>query len=134
MNRIPLRPCTVADARWYYNNKLPIKYTAPQTYGGKDENGHVPSIKSFDNLDSIFLLDGHLKWEKDDKSGIIAYWLAQSTDGPYSTTDESPIFYYLGGLRYDGTEHYWMQICSGPLNVLSEDCMDEQNVWIPDIG
>ena len=76
--------------------------------------------------------DGSLKWEvPDQNSGIIPNWLTQHVSGPYFAEREQPVFYYLGG-QHSEYGYYWMQICSGPLNVLSEDCMDEVNVWIPE--
>ncbi|CAN5578220.1 hypothetical protein BH23THE1_BH23THE1_32490 [soil metagenome] len=132
MQRIPLRICTVSDAQWYYKHKLPIKYLSMQTYGGKDENGKVPSIKTYQELNSTFVLDGNLKWEntKTGEHAIIPNWLTYNTNGPYYTTDFQSIYCYLGGYRLED-EYYWMQICSRPLNGLSEDCFDEVNVWIP---
>ena len=132
MNRIPLRNCTVHDARWYYLNGKPIIFNSFQTFGGKDENGYKPSIALNGKMDSSFSLDGSLKWEssKDNSSGIIHDWLSQNINGPYYTNNSQSLFYYLGG-HHSEYGFYWMQICSNPLNVLSEDCMDEIMVWIP---
>ena len=134
MNRIPLRLCTVSDARWYYLNGKPILFKSFQTSGGKDDDGNNPSIAADENLDSSFALDGSLICvsPKDGRWGIVPNWLSQDISGPYYTTDSQPIFYFLGG-QLSEYGYYWMQICSNPFNVLSEDCLDEVQVWIPDL-
>lgn len=139
MNRIPLRLCTVSDARDYYLKGKTILFRSFQTYNEKDEkddNGNNPSIAPNEELYSSFILDGSLKWKllKDQTWGIIHNWLSENNNGPYyfHSNDSQPIFYYLGG--YHSEEGYsWLQICSDPLNVLSSDCLDGVHVWIPTV-
>ncbi len=133
MNRIPLRLCTVSDARWYYLNGKPIRFESFQSFGGKDSKGNNPSISLDEKLNSSFVPDGSLKWKssKDNYWSVIPNWLLQSDSGPYYTPVDKSFYYYLGGDHSDYDGYYWMQICSNPLNALSEDCMDEVNIWIP---
>lgn len=125
MSLIPLRQCTVADARDYYRSRIPIKYIAPQT---SDEK--VLFINSYDELEYSFIPNGNLKYMYNDEFGIIRHWLDENIDGPYYTPDPSTIFYFLEGY-HSIMGHYDMQICSDPINVLSDDCLDSTHVWIP---
>lgn len=124
-----LRPCTVDDARQYYARREPIRFMSMQTYGGKDDKGEIPSVQSLADLSTTFMLDGNLKWRHGQTEGIIADWLTLSKDGPYYQSKNQSVFYYLSG-NHSEYGYYWMQICSRPLNVLSQNCMDEVHVWI----
>jgi hypothetical protein len=70
------------------------------------------------------------------KQSIIKDWLSKSNSGPYTVGDSNKNnlsdFYYLGGTFVYGGEYIKgrLQICSNPLNVLSEDCLDETNCWV----
>lgn len=129
MKRVHLRQCTVTDARNYYLQGRPIRYKSPQT-GGETTLPLQPT----ERLPNEFMLDGTLKWEdsRTNQSSIIPDWLSQNIDGPYppGTKGNQPIFYFLGG-HHSEFGHYWMQVCSDPLNMLSEDCLDSIFVWIP---
>lgn len=74
---IPLRPCTVDDARWYYKHGFPIACLTPQTYGGLDEVIKFP--EAFIKHNDMFVLDG---MEQGKYPGTTANWLAESIDGP----------------------------------------------------
>ena len=78
MNRIPLRLCTVSDARWYYLNGKPLMFESFQSYDGKDT-----SIALNEKLSSSFTFDGCLKWKssKDNSCNIISNWLLQNNSG-----------------------------------------------------
>ncbi len=120
----------------YWNKKTKkgaeIHYYSFQSYGGKINN--KPPKVAPDSFE-IFIPDGSLKHTVDGKEKIIKDWLSKSTVGPYKKKDAGkgqPDFYYLGGWRIYSKkrEKYWAQICSGPLNVVSEDCLDEVNWWV----
>lgn len=113
-----------------------------------------PYINSLDELDNKFIFDGSLYWNGVDEygnnvSGVIDNWLIDYDDGPYwSTVDKkskdnnqrgravnnpSEIVYLnkIYNLNYVSLNGYHsrypsasLQICSDPLNILSEDCMD----------
>ena len=64
-------------------------------------------------------------------------WLRRkgSQGGPYGPKDkDSSVYYYLEGCSRSSErgpcEVVNLQICSDPLNVLSEDCGDEVNCWV----
>ena len=141
-----LTPLTVEMVRtqyWDATKKIgkPVKFYSMQTYDGKDidynpittvnENGNPHGLE-------IFILDGTLHHvnKKTGEREIIPNWLSTSTGGPYKEEDRGkglPDRYSLGGYYvYNNgtTEKSKLQICSGPLNVLSTDCLDEVNVWI----
>lgn len=140
MPNIFLRPCNVDDARGYYLKKEPLRYHSSQLYGGFDIYHQTPSITSYDKLDSIFLFDGGLDFSYTNQNGVtrdghINNWLAISNRGPYMTFSkdnrDSPIFYYLTG-HHSEYGNSRLQVCSSPMNILSEDCLDEITVLIPD--
>ncbi len=130
---------TVNDIRRNYwdkekNKGKPIKYYSPQTYGDifilSEKNPSFPFIAF-----SIFIPDGNLHHEnaKTGEKEIIKGWLSTSIGGPYKKQDIKSRglndFYFLGGHSNNG-EFILLQICSSPLNVISEDCLDEVHCWI----
>lgn len=129
---IKLKLITVDDARFYYNHCIPIVCKSFQTFGGKDENGKYPHIKNYDELDATLFLNGSLKevvrTEKGSKHKIIKNWLSKTKEGPYFEGIRNDALYYLG-IDSPIDEQSWVQICSGPMNCLSTDCLDECNYW-----
>lgn len=116
-----LRPATVDDARKSYRSGIPLKCWIGQTFDGLiDEK--KPSVNSLDHLEDVYFT-GHLVI--DDKV-TIPNWLNNCNSGPYYPDVVDNRFYYLpcvlAGER--------VQICSNPLNVISEDCLDEVNLWV----
>jgi len=124
----------------YWKTGKPIKFYPIQTYGSKDINDN-PVTNFNENGDPhelmVFVLDGTLH-HVNRTAGIrelIPDWLSTAT-GPYREEDREkslPDFYSLGGhyVYANGEiEKSNLQICSGPLNVLSTDCLDEVNVWV----
>ena len=133
---------TVNDVRknyWDKNKKSgkPIKYYSVQTYGDVfvlDENQQIP----FFGTPEIFIPDGtlhHTNMKTKQKQTIID-WLSFSHNGPYKKEDEQKNglsdFYFLGGTFVYGQKKQkgHLQICSRPLNVVSDDCLDELHCWI----
>ena len=136
--KISVKPLTVDIIRSDYWDKKTkkgkeIHYYSFQSYDGKDLNNKSPM--EYEEDFEIFIPDGKLKHEINGKEEIIDDWLSKSNKGPYKKSDSGkgrPDFYYLGGLKIynNRKEYYWAQVCSGPLNVISEDCLDEVNWWI----
>lgn len=138
---IPLKLLTVNQVRTKYWNKdkkagKKINYYCFQTYDGKDIDGNRPKI-SGNTKPNVFIPDGTLIHHnsKTGQKTIINDWLSQSKSGPYKRNDKSKglnDFYYLRGYCRNGNkkEKKCLQICSGPLNALSEDCLDEVNCWV----
>ncbi len=149
------KPLTVENVREQFWDKdtgtgKPISYYSPQTFGGVFSM-HNGEPMPFSGNPSVFIPDGSL-WRtnaRTDAKTSIPDWLSSGERGPYLQTTTTPTrkrgsrkpamsptlnFFELGGVFQDG-EHErgpgFLQICSGPLNVLSEDCLDETNVWIP---
>ena len=129
MNRIFLRPCIINDAREHFLNGVPISFNSMQTSDFKLEDGNTPSIGRYEQLENSFTLDGSLLCQRGDNEIIVANWLERNLDGPYYFKNNSDVFYFLGGW-HDKIGYYWMQICSDPMNFLSEDCVDELLIWI----
>ena len=151
-----LIPLTVDHIREYYwdksknEGKIITIYTG-QTYDGKDINGKILTTNSEEVEEQHFVPGGHLikKWGEsitpatigpilEQYTEVIKNWLSNSISGPYKSKDKgkgSNIFYYLTGYykSEDDKDRYTeLQICSGPFNVLSTDCLDEVNVYITD--
>ena len=88
----------------------------------------------------IFIPDGSLiKFNtKTNKRTVTEDWLSTGKGGPYKKSDVGKSMsdlYYLGGLlkRAYSDDYYeksGLQVCSRPLNVLSDDCLDDVNIWI----
>jgi len=61
-------------------------------------------------------------------------WLSQSKSGPYKKSDvgqKQSSFYFLAFIsNKEPGKIIWLQVCSGPLNALSRDCLDDVGVWI----
>lgn len=115
------RLCHVDDAKNLYLQGKAIEFISPQT----SEPPPDQAITSF------FIPDGNLII--DDRNGqriIIPEWLKDYTSGPYNKREEGPLLYYLSGYHSMFGPGYLMQICSDPLNVLAEDCVDSVYVWI----
>lgn len=147
---IPLTISILRERFWdkKKNKGKAITLYIGQTYGGKGINGKVLTTKTKGMSQEIFVPGGHLihEWGKNiypattgpilsQHTEIIENWLSKSNSGPYSPKDKgkgSKDFYYLTGYykRKDRDEHTQMQVCSGPLNVLSTDCLDEVNCYI----
>ena len=124
---------------WDKNKKIgkPISYFAVQTYGDVFTMNHANEHPPFFSQPDIFIPDGTLHHYnmKTKKKKIWNDWLTSSTWGPYQKSDENKgcldDFYYLGGTFVnDSQREGLLQICSRPLNVVSEDCMDEVHCWI----
>lgn len=137
-----LKACTVAEARWYFRNKIPIIYRNDQLSNGLDEDGKIPTVESLaiENFNAIFIPDGNLTWNnlKDKTKGQISGWLNSDNPGPYTSTASNLTIFYLSGQRAEINkghplvyEESCLQICSDPFNILSEDCVDEIHVMIP---
>jgi hypothetical protein len=123
----------------YYNDKTgsynPIECYIFQTYDGKDLDGKVPTTKN--ESPETIIPTGRLIVQQNNKKTIIEKWLQDKKlkpIGPYKRKGETKPYYYLECIKTHGEkgipEVIHMQICAGPLNVLSEDCMDEVNCWI----
>ncbi len=54
-------------------------------------------------------------------------WLQNGNPGPYLHGKKSP-FYYLDGDLDD--PRYRAQVCAGPVNILSYDCLDSITMWV----
>lgn len=133
----PLKVCTIAEARWYFHNKIPIVFRTDQL----DENVTL-TVQSLaiENFSSIFIPDGDLMW-KDSRNGTygkILGWLNNDNPGPYTSKKSNPVFFYLSGQRAEIVKGHplvykesRLQVCSDPFNILSDDCLDETHVWIP---
>jgi len=108
-----------------------IPYYSYQTYGGLTPNDEKPTT---DNMPvGLFLPDGNLVEERNGKRTVHKQWLQSKKPGPYKRKDRgSSTFYYLTGqgIGPSGLDTDCLQICSGPLNVLSQDCMDEVHLWV----
>ena len=131
---IQYRLLTVQDVRDRYRKGVPIQFGTMQTF-----DAELGQTCSNVDLCATFVPDGTLHHENPHtgKREIIRDWLRTSTDGPYTLADSrnkhgSLDFYYLGGTRTgcNEGEDERLQVCSSPLNVLSEDCLDEINCWI----
>lgn len=120
--------CTSENKRWVADDEDPYEYFLP--------TGHLIKVDS---------RNSGKKWVPISKRSSVPYekgeitlnWLYSSEKGPYNQEHigkGQPIFYHLTGLRKyqkDGEySSYHYQICSGPLNVLSHDCLDEVNCWM----
>jgi len=129
--------------RKFWDNKThegkPISYYSFQTFGGKDSKGNVPTSKGL-KPDEV-IPTGNLIHIHGNKKTTIYNWLCDNKMkpvGPYKSTGPAPKkdFYYL---EFIATIEYgkkitpklkYLQICSGPLNVISDDCLDEVHCWI----
>jgi hypothetical protein len=129
-----LKRLTVNEVKKKYWDKVkkvgkPVRYYSTQTYG---EIYLQRDMKSVDW--EIFVPDGSLHHINaiTKKKKVIEDWLSMNVPGPYKKIDSSKgglsDFYYLGGILHG--EKGCLQICSNPLNVVSEDCMDEVHLWI----
>lgn len=130
-----LRLLTINDAKHAYINNIPIKYYSFQTYDGKDIDDNPPHLRSKDvGTPELFIPDATLiKIEKGKPKERILNWLDSDIKGPYKKEEESRILYYLEGWsNIEKTIPKTVQICSMPLNILSEDCLDEINLWCLD--
>jgi hypothetical protein len=74
-----------------------------------------------------FTPNGDLIEENKGKKKIMDNWLKSNLPGPYLQGRKKP-FYYLGGKLDD--ERFRAQICAGPANVLSYDCLDSITMWV----
>ena len=133
-----LTPLTINIIRNnYWDNKRqkgkPIKYYTFQSFGGKDIDGKPLSSKN--RKAYIMVPTGNLIHG----CKTIHGWLADKQMqpiGPYKSTGPKANFYYLEGILTHSNgkkiqpELIYLQVCSGPLNGLSEDCLDEVNCWI----
>ena len=152
MSNSTLRLCTVDDAYLHYLNNYPMLIFSFQDYGvDKIYNVNLESDnkviltnlgKSPTELElEFFIFDGSLRYinSKTGKTEIIEKWLDNYEEGPYLEEMESshmfvktnrlPVnFYYLGGY-HSKWGYNWIQVCSSPLNILSEDCLDSINLW-----
>lgn len=129
----------------YYNKKLkkfkPIQIYCFQSFSNNLIESGIPLPKriKFLKTPNVFIPNGNLikitKNKKKDREiiikEIIYNWFEKNKNGPYKLNDKNKslnIFYYLSGIQDNKYIEY--QICSGPLNVLSSDCLDSVNCWI----
>lgn len=56
-------------------------------------------------------------------------WLQSGEPGPYLHGAQTP-FYYLDGKLAD--PRFSAQVCAGPVNVVSYDCLDDITMWVLD--
>lgn len=131
---ITLRRATVDDARRAFQNRQPLKcYYSMQTFGGLDEDGNVPSIAP-DQLEELVFTGTLIYWSPE-TSAVVKHvnWLYTSTKGPYyeGMTDSGDFFYLeIEPDRQLGMKQ--IQVCFAPKNMLSTDCLDEIDVWVPE--
>ena len=87
-----------------------------------------------DSAQHSFIPDGNLIKREDGKETVYKNWLHGDEKGPYTTATSEETFYYLSGkLKMDGETEYAyfkMQLCSSPMNYLSEDALDGCDVWV----
>ena len=74
-----------------------------------------------------FIPNGDLIEESKDNKKIKKRWLQSNNPGPYLNGIETP-FYYLGGELVD--HRYRAQVCAGPPNVVSYNCLDSTTMWV----
>jgi hypothetical protein len=139
-----LRLCTVSDAVECYRQGRPLYYYSQQTYDGYDSEDQVPHREADSIPDCHFVFDGNLKREVHNNADqtkdtvIVQDWLGTHDEGPYhEVADHNPssaplhntTYYYLTGVHSEYGS--WdMQICQDPLNILSENAIDECHVWV----
>jgi len=124
----------IREKYWDYskNKGKPIKI-----YTGQDLDGHVPDGTPPQTaiFDGTLIHCGVCKHHKPAK-WTIPNWIPSREPGPYLPEDEGqslPDFYYLPATTNVlgvNMEYYEFQVCSGPLNAISTDCLDEVGVWI----
>jgi len=109
----------------------PVYLYAIQDYTGE-------STSDYESL--IFIPDGSMIHENKRLGIHHRYddWLSYNSSGPYTESDLGKSlddFYYLSGrikgLLGNDFEPYNLQICTRPLNILSTDCMNAIDCWIP---
>jgi hypothetical protein len=136
---VKLKQLTVAEIRKkYWDAKTgigsPIKCYLFQSYDGKDINNNAPTVGKKKSHTIIPLGILMHKNKKTKVCKITPDWLSTGSSGPYKKKDEGKSqhdFYYLGfTMNSIKGKIYWLQVCSGPLNVISSDCLDEVNFWV----
>lgn len=137
-----IKRLTVASIRNKFWDKKTKKGKRVRFYSGQDLSTEIPTNTSY----GIFIPDGDLLCRVSCNRGfcyeqIIEDWLSKSTNGPYTKRNiklaEGRVFFYLTGrirlpweAKSKPLEKGCLQVCLGPFNVLSEDCLDDIGCWI----
>jgi len=127
------RLLTVGEVRQRYWNEHK-KRGSPISFGTTQTFGNTPtSVRELEPY--VFVPTGDLrKYNRNtQQSEILKDWLSLNSNGPYFKRGSSDILYYLLGTYLEGQ---WgkgpgeLQVCSNPLNALSENCLDEIHCWV----
>ena len=116
------------------------KYWDPVTKTGKPVTMYT--IQDYDEQpdshkeEITFVPDGSLIHKRGDEKKKYDDWLSTELSGPYHESDLGKSlkdYYYLGGytITPKGKYEYNLQICTKPVNILSDDCLDAVDAWTP---
>lgn len=123
--------------------RLSVAEVRKKYWNGRTKTGKKIKITVGQDMDTYgqikdteiiyFTPDGNL-FEHGPRGDILHKdWLTKSRGGPYKKNDSNKsrsTFYYLTGKLVAGWDSNQLQICSGPLNKLSTDCLDEVGCWV----
>ena len=118
------------------HKRLSVAQVRSNYWDRKRKRGKKIKIKTGQDLNTYgtyvatiyFVPDGDLVEERGGTYILHEDWLSSSRSGPYKRNEKSRSFFYLTGKVQN--KPYRLQICSRPLNVLSEDCLDAIDCWV----
>jgi len=131
-----LKKLTVSHIRSNYWDKTtdsgkPFKCWIFQEYANRSQDTFTPLGML---LKTEYLNPGPKTAKSKKVSTYIENWLSSSKTGPYKKSDTGkmmPTLYYLAFTsQKEPGKIIWLQVCSGPLNVVSWNCINNTGVWI----